>query len=923
MKATRKGNSRGFIVVVIAALGCYILRFNWATLNTTNVSPAYDFEADILTSSEQQHEGFEDKRATLNSTVVTPDHDSEADSPTSSERSEDKQATLNSTIVTPDNYSEADPPTSSEQQQQHEHVEETTEQRTNGLNAEDAAAPREPVDVVSSTTEQVVSPEKQSRPSIYPDRIKAAAVRAVWDPISSGGRGHAIVENGCQEEIESAGCRDALPLDVCIRTKFKAMSSDSNVQGMLSKNCSTVLYPCQPDRMNTRECQEDKLYRNVLTDAETYDAENLLALIDQASMMTGGGGGSEQNPPQQLDYWMTAGSMIGGLVHHGRIPWDDDIDIYVRREHIDSLFRNVELLGLSVAWKSFGKIANRTGKIFNSSLPMIPGEKHSYPFVDVFPVDCSDGISCVETNSAEKFSGPIDSVFPLKRRPFGRLSMPFPVKARSILSDRYGEMFKAKCKKGAYDHRKERFTGRHNYHSVNCSEMIMPPPFVSDQYDAGVSAEANPLEEAIVHVPWKEDFPSLTVEHILDDAGNRLSSVLFKDGNEVRRSYSDGLVELNGHATTYSFPDIPPQSEKNLLPFLYEERLSFRSNRGQRTAKELNLEVLPTLDRVVVSNNYGTPDLGVGNATDSSSDRKILRVGEWNAERGGNWDVFPNFYPDADIIILNEMDWGMARSGNIDTTKAMAGYLKMNYAYGVEFMELTNGIEKEINATVGQSNLIGYHGNVVLTKWPVVESRIVRLHPLYDLLYEEKTTGQARGERRLGGRMALFALIRTPTHGDILAVSIHAHSGSKTRYLQDDAKKICKEIQKYSTTNVIMGGVIASPIPQRLVADCGFFALDKTSSQTGGKGSRLTPSWRVECPKGDPPRTARYPTRGDFILMKGSGFDIDSNKTKTSTIYTYRKHEGINGTKPIYECVSDHALLTLDVELLTEQDSKS
>jgi len=769
-----------------------------------------------------------------------------------------------------------------------------------------------------------VSSEKQARPSIYPDQGKATAARAVWDPISGGGRGHTLIENRCQAEIELTGCQSSLPLDICIRTIFKTISNDSNVQEMLSEPCSAVLYPCQRGRMKTRECQEDKTYRNAFTDTETDDAENILALIDQASRMTGGGVGMNEIVPQHLDYWMTAGSMIGGIVHHGRIPWDDDIDIYVRQEHMDSLIRNVESLGLSAVWKSFGRIVNRTCKIFNSSLPMIPGEKHSYPFVDLFPVDCSDGILCIETNSAEKYSAPIDSLFPLKRRPFGRLSMLFPVKARSILEHRYGVLFKAKCKKGAYNHREERFMGRKNYHSVNCFEMVMPPPFVSDQYDTGVSIKTDP-PGAIVYVPWKKDFPNLTVEHILNDAGNRLSSVLFEDGNEVRRSYSDGLLELSEHAITYSFPDllVLPQTQKNLLPFLYEERLSFLSNRGQRTAEDLNLDVLPTLDRVVISNNYRTPVNDVGKDTDSSRNRTILHVGEWNAERGTNWDVFTNFYPNADIIILNEMDWGMARSGNIDTTKEMANYLKMNYAYGVEFMELTNGNEGEINATVGQSNLIGYHGNVVMTKWPIIESRIVRLHPLFELLFEEKTSGQAKGERRLGGRMALFTLIRTDTYGDILAISMHAHSGSKQIFLKDDARLICKEIQKYSTTNnVIIGGDIASPIPQTLVSECGFFPLEKTNSQKGGKGSRLTPSWKVVCPNGDSPRTARYPTRGDFVLMKGSGFNIDSSDTKTSTIYTYRKHEVKNGTKPRYECVSDHALLTVDVELLIDEVPK-
>ena len=181
-----------------------------------------------------------------------------------------------------------------------------------------------------------------------------------------------------------------------------------------------------------------------------------------------------------------------------------------------------------------------------------------------------------------------------------------------------------------------------------------------------------------------------------------------------------------------------------------------------------------------------------------------VRVGEWNAERGADWDIFPHFSPDADIIILNEMDWGMARSGNQDTTKAMASSLKMNYAFGVEFLELTNGNEGEIDATIGKSNDIGYHGNVVMTKWPIIESKIVRLHPLFDLLSKVKTKGQAKGERRLGGRMSLFTLVDAGEIGSILVLSMHTHSGSKGYLLERDVSLLCDEIKKYATPNVII-----------------------------------------------------------------------------------------------------------------------
>ena len=744
---------------------------------------------------------------------------------------------LLSTIATPTRSSEADSFSPSRRDQS----EEKLEQKTKGLHSEGDALSGPP----HSPTELVASFEEKPTPIISPDHDEVAAARplrtdarAPWDPISGGGRGHALIERRCRAEIETLRCQNMLPLDKCLQTRLNTTSSNADTDRMLSKRCSSVLYPCLLGQPKTRECKQKKKYDNLLTDAETKHAENLLALIDQASMMS-------DVPPRQLDYWMTAGSMIGGLTHHGRIPWDDDIDIWVRQEHMDPLLRNVESLGLSVVWLNGGKWGeiNRTCKIFNSSLPKIPRERHSYPFVDLFPVNCSDGILCIEENCHKKYNASIASIFPLKRRPFGRLSMPFPVKARSILENRYGVAFKEVCKKDAYNHRLESFRRKSRY-AMNCSDMILPPPFVSDQYDAGVHTEQD-TPGALVHVPWEEDFPNLAVEHFLNDAGQRLSSVLFEDGNEVRRSYADGLLELDGRVITYSFPDLRPHAQKNLLPFLYEERLSFLSNWAQRTTKELNLEVMPTLDRVVISNSYGTPVLGVGHSTDSSSDSKVLRVGEWNAERGANWDIFPTFYPNSDIIILNEMDWGMARSGNIDTTKEMANHMKMNYAYGVEFMELTNGNGREINDTVGQSNLIGYHGNVVMTRWPIIESRILRLHPLYDLLFEEKTSGQAKGERRLGGRMALFTLIRTDTIGDVLAISVHTHSGSKKQFLKDDATLICKETQKYSTTNVIIGGDIASPIPEVLVSACGFFPLEKTNSQKGGKGSRLTPSWKV------------------------------------------------------------------------------
>jgi len=85
----------------------------------------------------------------------------------------------------------------------------------------------------------------------------------------------------------------------------------------------------------------------------------------------------------------------------------------------------------------------------------------------------------------------------------------------------------------------------------------------------------------------------------------------------------------------------------------------------------------------------------------------------------------------------------------------------------------------------------------------------------------------------------------------------------------------------------------------------------------------LAPTPPIECPDGTAPKVGKFPMRGDWILAKGSRFNVDSKNVLTNTIYTYRKHDitvgGAGRKESSYQCISDHALLTFDVDFLASK----
>lgn len=130
-----------------------------------------------------------------------------------------------------------------------------------------------------------------------------------------------------------------------------------------------------------------------------------------------------------------------------------------------------------------------------------------------------------------------------------------------------------------------------------------------------------------------------------------------------------------------------------------------------------------------------------------------VRVLVWNVERGRTperW-VEIDAVRAADVLLLCEVDDGMARSGNLDIPAELAERLRMHYAFVPNYFELTRGTRSERIATRGHENARGFHGNAILSRWPLHDVRRIPLPVEYDWFRHY--------ERRIGTRVGVRATI--------------------------------------------------------------------------------------------------------------------------------------------------------------------
>jgi endonuclease/exonuclease/phosphatase family metal-dependent hydrolase len=146
-----------------------------------------------------------------------------------------------------------------------------------------------------------------------------------------------------------------------------------------------------------------------------------------------------------------------------------------------------------------------------------------------------------------------------------------------------------------------------------------------------------------------------------------------------------------------------------------------------------------------------------------------VKVVCWNINRGLQLPGIIEFLSrsKADILLLQEADLNARRTHHLNIAREIAKKLQLDYVFGREFQELTQGTRHSP----------AYHGQATLSRWPLSNARILRFQQQSNFWQPRWFLPEIEPfQERLGGRMALVADANV---GEKIIVTYNLHLESR------------------------------------------------------------------------------------------------------------------------------------------------
>ena len=268
-----------------------------------------------------------------------------------------------------------------------------------------------------------------------------------------------------------------------------------------------------------------------------------------------------------------------------------------------------------------------------------------------------------------------------------------------------------------------------------------------------------------------------------------------------------------------------------------------------------------------------------------------IAVAAWNHERCYAVEASADMVQreGADVVLLSEVDNGMARTGQRHTSRDIAGLVGMNYAFGVEFLELELGAPVELEFAEDDFNLHGFHGNALMTRTALQAPVMIRLEAHGHWFRPESRA------RRIGTRCAIASAVMTEA-GPLYAVSVHLENDGDSAYRE---RQICGLLDAIDALAGDMPVVIGGDLNTGL-ADGGDFEKETLFPHAYGRGYERH-GGPLEQMTTRASRVSRNPSRAyklDWFLTRG--LDVSASRIVPSVA-------------PDGEVLSDHDLVVATV----------
>ena len=230
--------------------------------------------------------------------------------------------------------------------------------------------------------------------------------------------------------------------------------------------------------------------------------------------------------------------------------------------------------------------------------------------------------------------------------------------------------------------------------------------------------------------------------------------------------------------------------------------------------------------------------------------QNALRVVNWNIDRGLRLPEVIDFLASqrADLLILQEVDLNARRTHFLNVAEEIARKLQLNYVFGREFQELTQG----------RPASPAYHGQATLSRWTLRNARVIRFRRQSDFWqprwFKPRTS---LFQERLGGRIALVTEVQVQKRR-LAVYNLHLES-------RGDEDLRLAQLQEAIQDAALDTGVMPTLLAGDLNFDVSHAAPASALNSLGFRNALELPSPHTTTPRG----LFRRPRKIDWAYVAG------------------------------------------------------